>query len=385
MVQIFFKRRSELMNRNKHKSKKTKIVTGLLACVTAVGMAFTTGCTTEEEPPLITVESGDDTLDYSFVTCVRDDLYSVVAIKCEYSKNAEQEVYFPVSGKKIDKVYVNIGDEVKKGDVLASLNIGSLKTDIEDLEYSIKRNELLLGYVSEQETLDTQSVYLDFAYGGGFAQGNEEYKDNRLKSITEGNDRTEQGYNDTLEFDKRKLSKLKKDYSDSMVYADFDGTVSFVADGLEGSTTNIEKCIMRIIDNEEGYFETEASDYVSYFSEGEKLDMKVLFGDGKGEYELLPMNMDQWGDKQYFSIVSGEKTAELGAGSRGEIYIVTDERKDALCIPVSTVRYAGDDSYVYVINDSGLRDVRWITTGIEYDGKVEVTSGLEEGEKVITR
>ncbi len=385
MVQIFFKRRSELMNRNKHKSKKTKLVTGLLACVTAVGMAFTTGCTTEEEPPLITVESGDDTLDYSFVTCVRDDLYSVVAIKCEYSKNAEQEVYFPVSGKKIDKVYVNIGDEVKKGDVLASLNIGSLKTDIEDLEYSIKRNELLLGYVSEQETLDTQSVYLDFAYGGGFAQGNEEYKDNRLKSITEGNDRTEQGYNDTLEFDKRKLSKLKKDYSDSMVYADFDGTVSFVADGLEGSTTNIEKCIMRIIDNEEGYFETEASDYVSYFSEGEKLDMKVLFGDGKGEYELLPMNMDQWGDKQYFSIASGEKTAELGAGSRGEIYIVTDERKDALCIPVSTVRYAGDDSYVYVINDSGLRDVRWITTGIEYDGKVEVTSGLEEGEKVITR
>lgn len=385
MVQIFFKRRSELMNRNKHKSKKTKLVTGLLACVTAVGMAFTTGCTTEEEPPLITVESGDDTLDYSFVTCVRDDLYSVVAIKCEYSKNAEQEVYFPVSGKKIDKVYVNIGDEVKKGDVLASLNIGSLKTDIEDLEYSIKRNELLLGYVSEQETLDTQSVYLDFAYGGGFAQGNEEYKDNRLKSITEGNDRTEQGYNDTLEFDKRKLSKLKKDYSDSMVYADFDGTVSYVADGLEGSTTNIEKCIMRIIDNEEGYFETEASDYVSYFSEGEKLDMKVLFGDGKGEYELLPMNMDQWGDKQYFSIASGEKTAELGAGSRGEIYIVTDERKDALCIPVSTVRYAGDDSYVYVINDSGLRDVRWITTGIEYDGKVEVTSGLEEGEKVITR
>ena len=385
MVQIFFKRRSELMNRNKHKSKKTKLVTGLLACVTAVGMACTTGCAAEEEPPLITVESGDDTLDYSFVTCVRDDLYSVVAIKCEYSKNAEQEVYFPVSGKKIDKVYVNIGDEVKKGDVLASLNIGSLKTDIEDLEYSIKRNELLLGYVSEQETLDTQSVYLDFAYGGGFAQGNEEYKDNRLKSITEGNDRTEQGYNDTLEFDKRKLSKLKKDYSDSMVYADFDGTVSFVADGLEGSTTNIEKCIMRIIDNEEGYFETEASDYVSYFSEGEKLDMKVLFGDGKGEYELLPMNMDQWGDKQYFSIVSGEKTAELGAGSRGEIYIVTDERKDALCIPVSTVRYAGDDSYVYVINDSGLRDVRWITTGIEYDGKVEVTSGLEEGEKVITR
>ncbi len=373
------------MNRNKHKSKKTKLVTGLLACVTAVGMAFTTSCTTEEEPPLITVESGDDTLDYSFVTCVRDDLYSVVAIKCEYSKNAEQEVYFPVSGKKIDKVYVNIGDEVKKGDVLASLNIGSLKTDIEDLEYSIKRNELLLGYVSEQESLDMQSVYLDFAYGGGFAQGNEEYKDNRLKSITEGNDRTEQGYNDTLEFDKRKLSKLKKDYSDSMVYADFDGTVSYVADGLEGSTTNIEKCIMRIIDNEEGYFETEASDYVSYFSEGEKLDMKVLFGDGKGEYELLPMNMDQWGDKQYFSIASGEKTAELGAGSRGEIYIVTDERKDALCIPVNTVRYAGDDSYVYVINDSGLRDVRWITTGIEYDGKVEVTSGLEEGEKVITR
>ncbi len=373
------------MNRNTRKSKKTKFQTVILMCATAAGLVFLPGCAGEEEEPLITVESGESTLDYSFVTCVRDDLYSVETIKCEYSKNEEQEVFFPVSGKKIDKVYVNIGDTVSKGDVLASLNIGSLKTDIEDLEYSVARNELLLGYVSEQEVLDTQSVYLDYAYGGGYTQGNDEYRDNRLKSITESNDRTEQSYNDTLEFDKKKLSKLRKEYSDSMVYAALDGTVSFVADNLEGSTTNIEKCIIRIIDNEEGYFQTEAPEFASYFKEGETVQMKVMFGDGKGEYELLPMNMDQWGDQQYFSIASGEKTAELGAGSRGEIYIVTDERKDALCIPKGTVRLAGEDAYVYVLNENGLRDVRWITTGIEYDGKIEVTSGLEEGDKVITR
>ena len=373
------------MNRKQNKSKKTKLMTAVIGCISAAGLVFVTGCAAEEEEPLITVEAGESTLDYSFVTCVRDDLYSVETIKCEYSKNEEQEVYFPVSGKKIDKVYVNIGDTVQKGDVLASLNIGSLKTDIEDLEYSIARNELLLGYLDEQESLDLQNVYLDFSYSGGMAQGNEEYKKNRIESIESQNEKSKQGYNDTLEFDKKKLSKLKKEYSDSMVYAAFDGTVSYVVDNLEGSTTNVEKCIIRIIDNEEGYFRTEAPDLVSYFKEGETVQMKVLFGDGKGEYELTPMNMDQWGDQQYFSIVSGEKTAELGAGSRGEIYIVTDERKDVLCVPEITVRYAGDDAYVYVLNDNGLRDVRWVTTGITYDSKIEITSGLEEGDKVITR
>jgi multidrug efflux pump subunit AcrA (membrane-fusion protein) len=343
---------------------------------------FFGGCAKEEEEPLITVEAGDEELDYGFVTCIRDNIEDVVKIRCDFRKNSEQEVYFPVSGKKIEKVYVNVGDTVKKGDVLAAINVGSLETDIEDLQYSISRNELLEGYLSDQYDLDTQSVYLDYYYG--YLNGNDDSRDKRLDSLKKQLNNNKQGYDDSLEFDRKKLAKLKRDLSESRVYAAFDGTISYVADNLEGSTTNVETCIMRVLDNEDGYFEASAGDYLSYFEEGEPIKMTVQFGDGKGDYELVPLEMDQWGDTQKFSILSGENAADLGSDSRGEMYIVIDSKENVLIIPKNAVRYAGEDAYVYVLNDNGLRDVCWIETGIEYDGKVEIVSGLEEGDKVIT-
>ncbi len=367
----------------KRTTYKKRIISSALLCL--MGVSAVAGCGQKEEEPLITIEAGDDTLDYSYTTCVRDDINEVLQVKCTYKKNAEQEVYFPVSGKKIDKVYVRVGDEVKKGDVLASLNIGSLDSDIENLKYNIARNELLKSYISEQESIDSQNIYLDFYYGNAFVAGDEENRDNRLKNLKKQNEKKEQQYDDALEFDKRKLAQLSKELSESKVVADFDGTVSFIEDGLEGSTTNVEKCIIRILDNEEGYFETEFADAFEYFDDGENYSMTVLYGNGKGEYEVTPVEYDKWGDTQKFAIVTGENIADLDSDSRGEIYIVTNRRENVLCIPKKTVHYAGEDAYVYVLDEEGMRDVKWIETGIEGDGKVEILSGLDEGEKIITR
>ena len=368
-----------------HKIYKQKINIVSTSLALVMGVSLLAGCGQKEEEPLITIESGDDTLDYSYTACIRDDISEKKAVKCSYKKNAEQEVYFPVSGKKIDKVYVKLGDEVKKGDILASLNIGSLDSDIEDLRYYIARNELLKGYITEQENIDIQSIYLDYFYGNAFVAGDEENRDNRLNALKEQNEKRDRQYSDSLEFDKRKLAQLSREFSESKVVADFDGTVSFVEDGLEGSTTNVEKCIMRILDNEEGYFETEIADATELFNDGAVYEMKVMYGNGKGDYEVTPMDMENWGETQKFSIVTGENIADLDSDSRGEIYIETSRRENVLSIPKKTVHYAGEDAYVYVLDEEGMRDVRWVETGIEGDGKVEILSGLDEGDKVITR
>lgn len=342
------------------------------------------GCGKEEKTgDLITVVSGDDEISYNFTTVVRDDVYETQTVRCSYQKNAEQEVFFPVSGKKIDRVLVNVGDEVKKGDVLAQLDVGSLQGEIETLKYKISRNELLLSYIEEQEILDTQSIVLDYYYG--YLYGNEEAKDNKIEELKKQNEKAATGYNDSLEFDRRELQKLQGEYQNSMVRAAFDGTVNFVAENLQGSTTNVETCIIKIQDNEEGYFEAQAGELASYFTDGEIVEMKIAYGDGKGDYELLPLNMDEWGESQYFSIVSGLNMDELSKDSKGDITIITNKRENVLCIPASCVRLAGEDSYVYVLDENGMRSVRWIETGVKGDGKIEVTKGLDEGDKVIVR
>ncbi len=365
---------------------KTKdLLKKIIVCSTLVSLpASLAGCTAETgQEPLIVLESGDDEATYTLVECTRDDVQETQPLRCVYTKEDEQEVYFPVSGKLIDKVYVSEGDEVKKGDLLVALAVGNLKADIANLEYRIKRNELQLGYIDEEESLDSQTQYLNFMF---LTNGDEDAKSNLnkgLEELKENNDYRRQSINDSLEFDRKALANLKNEYANSRVYAQFDGKVSTIAENLEGSTSNIEKCIMTIVDNSEGFFVSEDESFTKYFSEDSVVSMRVVSGSGKGDYELVPYDMEGWGEKQFFRIFSGENADSLEAGTKGEMTVVTSEHKNVLCLPSNCVRSAGEDSYVYVVNDEGLREVVWVEVGLSGNGKTEIISGLNEGDSVI--
>ncbi len=349
-------------------------------------MPLSFGCSkTVEDTPELMLEQGDEAVDYSLVECVYGDVEEKITVKCEYKKHGEQEVYFPVSGKLIDRVYVKEGDSVSAGDVLVELSVGDLESRIKDLEYSIARNRLLLGYLDEQQKLDEDSRYYNLVLTGQVDEDRKEEYDEQLERSRKQYEQRRNGYRDSIEFDEAKLRNLKAELSSSRVYAKFNGKVSKVTDRLAGSTSNKEKCIMTIVDDEEGYFEASSKDAEGYFHEGEAVYMKVISGKGKGEYELLPLNMDNWGDSMYFSILSGDSAESLDAGVKGDITVVTQSKKNVLCLPSECIHPAGDDSYVYILNENGQREAAWIVTGISGGGVTEIVSGLKEGDKVIRR
>lgn len=362
-----------------NKKKFIKKFIGLSASVVlSMSSMLISGCASKEEAPLIIVENSNDAVVYNFVNCTYDDVVLTTTVRCTYKKNSEQEVYFPVSGKIVDKVYVQQGDEVHKGDVLAELSTGALEQEIAALEYSIARNELRLSYIEEEELLKMQEIWL--RYG----TGENEWRDKELESLYESNDAQEQSLNDTLEFDRLKLAQLRTELSQSRVYASIDGTVYSMTDDLEGSTSNIDEVVMTLVDNSEGYFETSAGDLVQYFNEGEPVAMNITVGAGKGDYELLPDDMANWGDTQRFVMYSGD-TAEIEAGTNANIVVVMDSRKNVLTLPVTCVHVADGEYYVYVVNEDGMREVKWIEVGLIGNSLVEIKSGLSDGEKVIKR
>lgn len=373
------KRAKRIIMKIKLKNKKLKTAMVSIALSSAF---FLSSCAVPEEEPVIILEEGDDSLDYVLVTCTYDDIVATRKIECTYKKDDEQEVYFPVSGKVIDKVFVDVGSEVKKGDVLARLDIGSLEADIAYYEYSIRKNELQLGYIDEEETLSIEDMVLD-CYVRKIING--EMLEARVEALKKQNEQKRQSLNDTLEFDRRKLAELRKEYAQSTVVAEFDGKVSEIEEKLEGSTSNIEKCIMKIVDNSEGFFETKDQEQSKYFTEGETVPMRIITGSGKGDYELIPDAMNEWGETQKFRIFSGDNAEELEAGVKGEIVFPVEKKENVLCLPKECIYKAGSDSYVYVLDDEGMRQVKWIETGLEGDEKVEIKSGLEDGEKVIRR
>ncbi|MBI96667.1 hypothetical protein CL656_05935 [bacterium] len=69
------------------------------------------------------------------------------------------------------------------------------------------------------------------------------------------------------------------------------------------------------------------------------------------------------------------------SGMTANIDILTDKRENVLFIPSRAVT----DSKVKILLENGMIEQREIKTGLKsFDAKIEVTSGLEEGEKVIT-
>ena len=82
---------------------------------------------------------------------------------------------------------------------------------------------------------------------------------------------------------------------------------------------------------------------------------------------------------------SGPENAGIDVGTAGTIQVVADRRENVLCIPLSAIHTADDGSYVYVLNEDNMREVKWVETGLAGDDTVEILSGLTEGERVIRK
>ena len=361
------------------KTKKLNIMTGLL--LTAILMA---GCGTVEEENVVVIENETQESAYGLVAVTRDDVVLTKSITATYMQLKEQTVSFGVGGRRVSKVYVNPGDSVKAGDLLIELSQDNLQEQIDELEYRIAKNELQLGYLDAAEKFDEQSAYNNFVYNNPNISEDDvaAYQKNQ-DSITQSFVYKREDINDELEFDRRKLASLKSEYESGHIYSTMDGVVYTVTEGLEGSTSKKDEVVMTIVDNASGRFETKEPDYASYFHEGEPVEMKIVYGSASGDYEVVPVNMDSWGETQIFEVFSGPDNEGIDVGVNGTIKVVLDRRDQVLTLPTGAIYHADGKPYVYILDENDFRQIVWIETGLEGDDLVEVTSGLNEGDKVV--
>ena len=73
----------------------------------------------------------------------------------------------------------------------------------------------------------------------------------------------------------------------------------------------------------------------------------------------------------------------LKPGLFGALDVVLEVRENAIVVPESSIRYAGDKASVVVMNDEDRAEFRDVKVGQRFPGIVEVTEGLTEGERVV--
>lgn len=86
----------------------------------------------------------------------------------------------------------------------------------------------------------------------------------------------------------------------------------------------------------------------------------------------------------YVTLEVDDPDSELLPAMTARVEINTANRNDALAVPISTLKTDSNGSYVIVRNADGSQENRYVTTGIYTDEYVEILSGLEEGEDVVS-
>lgn len=364
--------------------KKFNKLLGLMAAQLFV-MSFFSGCAAEEadNDNIVIVEQETVAKEYKLAVAAIDDVIKSKGIKCVYTQLNGQEVSFELSGKMISKVYVKEGDTVKKGQLLAELSSGSREAEQEQLEYQIARNKLLLEHAEEDENYEISRRWLEYMYQSGQSAQEKEALEKGIEDLQRNYRYTKEDCQDAITLDEKQLAQLTTEARQGKVYAAMAGTVMDLKDKLEGSTSTRGEVIMTVMDNTQCIFLVEDTEYASYFTEGQEVDMSISYGNGSGSYKLIPYEMDKWGDSLQFSITESSTNGTIDPGTSGTIKVILEQKNQVLTLPVNAVHTADDKKYVYVSGENGMREVKWIETGLEGDDKIEVTSGLLEGEKVI--
>ena len=79
-----------------------------------------------------------------------------------------------------------------------------------------------------------------------------------------------------------------------------------------------------------------------------------------------------------------EPDSRIRVGMSAEVDIYTLEREDVLAIPGRAIIRSEGRTFVRVVSDKEISE-RTVTTGLRgFDGRVEITSGLNEGEELVT-
>lgn len=370
-----------------NKIRKNRIGQRLAAvCLAGVALAIS-GCSSaaDDGDGVIVVEQEADPVVYDMAVAMLGDVQKTQRIKCTYQQTNDESLSFGISGISVKKVYVEEGDVVEKGQVLAELSSGSRQDEIARLEYQIARNQLQMDYSQINEDYEISTLWLNYLYQSGQSAADRERLDEGVAQVQQNYDYYREDWQDAINLDMLQLEQLRREAQDSLLVAGMSGTVSHIKDRLEGSTSVRGEEVLTIIDGSECLFMTETPEYASCFEEGQEVYMEIISGAGAGKYTLLPYEMGSWGEQQLFSLAEGAESATIEVGTIGSIVAVVDQRNQVLCVPTAAVHSADGRDYVYVLGEDQMRQVKWIETGLYGDSMVEVLSGLTEGERVILR
>ena len=328
----------------------------------------------------------------------RHDIEKVVNAAGEVRASELVTVGAQVSGK-IEKLYVSVGQEVKKGDLIAEIDSTTQQNEVDINKAQLK---------SYQAQLEAAETSLKIA--------EKQYK--RAQTLKKQNAVSEEDLEDAEDVYKTaksaviqlessiketeiSLSTAETNLGYTRITAPLDGTVVSVPVKV-GQTINAAMDTPTIVQ----VADLSQMEILIEISEGDIVNIKpgvkvtyAILADLDNVQETTLKSIDPGltlltngeytevvGDDEaiyyYGRLVVPNKDGRLRIGMTTQNVIYVEDAEDVLVIPALAVKGSAEDEYVEILTEEGVQR-RSIETGISDGLNVEVKKGLDEGEEVI--
>lgn len=352
------------------KLRKNVCAAGLAAAM-AVSLSGCFLLPEEAEIPALPMVTTNIEEEYKTETVQQGDLELTADISFNSVPLQEEELAFPVSSERYGGIYVQVGDSVKAGQLMAELSNASADSGIASIDEQLGQLEI---------ELDIALRSLEVAQQLAAVTG-EDISDYEKKVAD---------LEDEIYILGLRRQELEAEKESRRLYASIDGTVTYVK-SVNSSSTTIKNSAVVTIANREEYILSAFTEHYAAFEQGR--EYTVIIGDNP--YTAVAMMPEELGfeaesrdnkgtvEEKVYLMLTGEDVFFESENIRGQVHLVLDSRQDVLWLPSRAVITIGGQPMVYYQDETGLRSAKSVETGLEADYGIEIVSGLEAGDEVI--
>jgi len=327
-----------------------------------------------------------------------------LTISSELVPFQEIDVYAKESGF-VSKLYVDYGTHVKKGQLMAVLEIPELQAQLQEDQGAIKNaSDQVTDAEHELERIQAQRNVFHLQYDrlNGVAKSkpglvaqqevdDAQGKDLAAEAQVEGAKSSLQAAQSQMAIAQSKLVRDQALYDYSKITAPFAGVVTqrYANFGtLMQGGTNSPQALPLVKLSEEDLFRLVIpvpESYVRYIKIGDRVKVRVpaLGRDFPGKVARFSVDVSDATRTMHTEVDVTNPQGILIPGVYAEATIAVATAGDALAVPLQAVDRENDSASVLVVDPSGVIQLRRIALGIETENDGEVLSGLREGDEVV--
>ena len=265
----------------------------------------------------------------------------------------EDVAIVPLAQGQVTRVNVKVGDHVRKGQVLFVIDSSAVGAQL---------NQAKVGVDAAQSAYDRMQIL--YNEGAVSAQDLESVQTQLLSA--------KESYNQVAEL----LSNYTVTSPITGIVTSLNVSVGSVAGGsMAGSVANVDSLVINTAISENLAAKTEVGDEVEVYI----ASVDKTFKGKVTTFARIP----SIGTLTYPLTITMEPSDELFAGMFAEVHMTAETANDTVTVSSQCVIIKGGRSVVCVLEEGDIPFFREVVTGIDNGSRIQILSGLEEGETVV--